>query len=162
MSIAINFTSNKFKLRFKVNKTVGLLLDLLLEDQNTLLLIISKKAEAIIIFIIALAKIKYIKKYKFIYLKSNDLIYLWLCYGYNTFILSSYILSQFRTSFFKIINKITQLVYGFKLLQRFFIYSIRNIILQDIDINFVKSSFKRSRPYSLLPSRVKCFGNIPL
>ena len=105
------FALNELIYEFKMNNTIDILIDLLSKDYSRLRLIKREKIEAIIIFANVLSKARYDRAHKSIQIKASDKIYLRLYQRYIIFNLSNHKLFNQRVDSFKIIEKVSNLVF---------------------------------------------------
>ena len=117
----INFVFNELIYDFRFRNIVKLLIDLSVKNLDQLCLIKRKKINDVIIFVNAMSKIRYDNKHKVINLRS--LIYLRLHYDYFIFDINFKLFNQ-RVGFFKIFEKIENLVYELTLFEIIRIHSI--------------------------------------
>ena len=120
-----NFILNKLVYDFRVRDILELLVDLSVENLNRLRFIKRKKANNVIIFINTIIKTRYNNIYKIVKLREESLVYLRFHYNYSILDINLKLFNQ-RVEFFKILSKISDLVYLMKLSN---IINIHSIIL---------------------------------
>ena len=126
---------------FRVKDIVKLLTDLSAENLDQLRLIKREKTDNVITFINAMSKIRYDNKYKVINLKS--LTYLRLHHNYFIFDINLKLSNQ-RVDFFKIFDKIENLIYKLKLSKIIRIHSIILITQLKSTSNLSKDLYHRA------------------
>ena len=127
-NVSINLVPSEVIYNFFINNALRLLNNLSIKNFSTLRNMKREEVEDLITQAHAIAKTYYNTKYKSLYLKPGDQVFLTLYRDYTLRNLLNKKLSQQRAGSFKILAKIRKLVYKLNLLSLIKIYLIVSII----------------------------------